>query len=139
MEPQLENRNAVAPDPEERIAVTTAEVLGRWCEDDCHDAVSLNRLSPFDRIVFKTLNHTYEIVVASPEDRTVLVRGGAFQNFVVGRLVGSSFGSGAIKLRTIALGLRVELSIQGRWLITSPVETLSVVPGRASRREALTT
>jgi hypothetical protein len=137
MQEHLESPGA-APPPRERFAVSSAAILDRWREYNWLDAVSLDELSPFDRVVITTRNHAYEIVVASPEDGTVLVRGGtAFTEFAEARLVGSCFGGSTAKLRTVAVGFRIEFAVEGRCLLTTRVETLAVVPAGASRREPL--
>jgi hypothetical protein len=117
--------------------VSSAALLDRWLAHDWRDSVSLDELSPFDRIVVTTKNHTYEIVVGSTDERTVLVRGGtAFPEFMSAHLIGSSLGGSAIKLRTVAVGSRLELTTHnGRWLITTPVQAIAVVLSGASHRD----
>ena len=102
-----------------------------------HDVVTLDQLSPLDRIVATTRNHTYEIVVGSADDQTVLVRGGtAFPEFISAHLLGSSLGGGKLKVGTVAVGLRLELATHtGRWLITTPVQAIAVVPTTVTQRD----
>src|SRR5690242_13011444 len=126
-----------APQNEEKRTIASAALLDRWSEHDWRDAVSLDELSPFDRMIVTTRNHTYEIVVGSPEQQTVLVRGGtAFSEFMAARLIGSSLGGSTIKVRTVAVGFRLELTTHpGCWLITTPIQAIAVVPARASLRD----
>jgi hypothetical protein len=138
MDTELAKSDAANADGAARIAVSSAAILERWSEHDWVDAVSIAKLSPFDRIVATTRNHTYEIVVGSPEDGTVLVRGGSyFADLTVARVIGSSLGGSTIKLGALAVGFRVELATHdGRLVITTPVEALAVVRGRETGREA---
>ena len=139
MEPHTNDAGKTISHRGDQIAVSSGAILDRWSEYHWLDAVSLHDLSPLDRIVVTTHNHTYEIIVASPTDGTVLVRGGtAFPDFVVARLLGSSLGGSTIKLRTIAADFRMELARKDRWLITTPVERIALIPGRASRSQVLT-
>jgi hypothetical protein len=102
------------------------------------DAVSLEELEPLDQIIVTTRNHTYEILVVSPEDGTVVVRGGrAFPSRVTARLDGCSMGGATIKVRSIAVGLRVEFATNNHGqVITTPVTTLAVIPAAADAHAA---
>ena len=95
--------------------------------DRC-DEVSLGQLSAFDRIVFTTRNHTYEVVVTSPDTGEVLVRGGTvFPRFTAACLNGSTAGGSLIKARSVNVGVRVEFAIEGYVpIVTTRVQTLSV-------------
>jgi hypothetical protein len=92
-------------------------------------AVTLDQLSPLERIVARTRHHVYEIVSGATDDGTILVRGGnAFPEFVSARLIGSS-SNGRIRFGTIAVGSRIHVEASnGRWLMTTPVEALAVTP-----------
>lgn len=114
--------------------VATA-ALDDWAEYDWRDAVTLDHLSPFDRIVATTRNNTYEIVVVSPRDRAILVRGGtALPAFVSARLIGCSLGGSIVKLRTVAVGFRIQLVTESEGLlVTTAVKSLSIMPAGSTR------
>jgi hypothetical protein len=101
---------------------------------DAREAVALDQLAPFDRIVATTLNHQYEFIVASPSTYNVLARGGQLTDFVPACLIGSSRGK-AVVPGTIAIGARLELVVGDRWLITTPVATLTVIRAATIRAD----
>jgi hypothetical protein len=104
------------------------EALSVWSAYDWCDEVRLDQLAAFDRIVITTRNHTYEIIVTSPETGDVLVRGGSvFPRFTAVRLNGSTLGGSVIKLRSVNVGFRVEFAIENVPVVTSRVQTLAVV------------
>ncbi|MCI0663005.1 MAG: hypothetical protein L0220_18210 [Acidobacteria bacterium] len=97
------------------------------------EGVALKSLKPCDTIHARTLNSDYEIFLLDPESGSALVRGGKY--FAEPReaiLSGSNFGGSSIKLGWIGLGLRMELSINGHNIATSPVEELRVEYGNLS-------
>lgn len=112
--------------------------LNAWSEHDWRDEVNVEQLAPFDRIVATTRNHEYEIVVTSPGDAEVLVRGGQFlPEFTRARLAGSSLGGSFIKVHSVNVGFRLEILLEGRGpLVTTRVRSVRVVPG-AGRAETM--
>jgi hypothetical protein len=109
-------------------SVPGAEILSAGLAYDRCDEVSLGQLSAFDRIVITTRNHTYEVVVTSPDTGDVLVRGGTvFPRFTAVRLNGSTAGGSLIKARSVNVGVRVEFAVEGYVpVVTSRVQTLEV-------------
>lgn len=135
MEHQIESLAGDAQ--KERMPVSSAATLARWSDYSWQEFVSVNQLAPFDRIVVTTRNHVYEIVVTSPDNGEVLVRGGAFPTFVLATIIGSR-GHGAIELGAVAVGLRLEFELHaGPWIVTSPIEAVAVVPAGAIHRDAV--
>jgi hypothetical protein len=119
----------------ERSGITPAatipatRVLSAWSARDWSDGVNINDLSPLERLLVRTENSTYEIVVLAPSTGNVLVRGGAF--FPVPapvRLSGSSMGGSFLKLRSVHVGLRVEFSTPAGSIVTSPVRSVDIAP-----------
>lgn len=138
MELHREDLNHQTPH-EARERVSSAAVLACWSDYQWQEFVSVNGLSPFDRLIVTTRNHVYEIVVTSPETRAVLVRGGTvFPTFALATIVGGR-NRQIVELGTVAVGLHLELEMQdGRWMATTPIETLAVVPAGAIHCSALT-
>jgi hypothetical protein len=65
-------------------------------------AVRSSRSAPHDRLIVRTRNSTYEIVVMVPYVASVMVRGGAFfPDFTPARVAGSSLGGGFLKLHGV--------------------------------------
>jgi hypothetical protein len=70
----------------------------------------------------------YEVVVLPGSSGHVLVRGGRyFRTFQHAGLAGSIFGGSAIRLRTIEVGGRLELQVNGTPIVTSTIEAVSHV------------
>jgi len=91
------------------------------------EGVMLRNLKPCDTIHARTLNSDYEIFLLDPEAGSALVRGGKFFTEPREAIVsGSNFGGSMLKLGWIGLGLRMELSVNGHHIATSPVEELRV-------------
>ena len=113
---------------EETGPVPGPETLSVWSAYDWRDEVRLGQLAAFDRIVITTRNHTYEIIVTSPDTGDVLVRGGTvFPGFTAARLNGSTLGGNVINVRSVNVGFRVEFAIENVPVVTSRVQTLAVV------------
>jgi hypothetical protein len=113
---------------EETGPVPSQGALSVWSAYDWCNEVRLGQLSAFDRLVITTRNHTYEIIVTSPDTGEVLVRGGTvFPRFTSARLNGSTLGGSVIKVRSVNVGFRVEFAIENVPVVTSRVQTLAVV------------
>jgi len=101
--------------------------LESWTQHDWRDGVLLRDLVPYDRLVVRTRNSTYEIIVIVPETASVLVRGGMFfPEFSPARVVGSSLGGGMLKRHGIYSGFHMEVS-GGQSIMTTPVQSVSLV------------
>ena len=96
-------------------------------EPECH-AIHLDSCLPFERIAVRTRMSDYEVVVLPGTSGDVLVRGGRyFSEFQRAGLAGSTFGGSAIRLRTIEVGCRLELRVDGTPIVTSPIQAVSRV------------
>jgi hypothetical protein len=88
-------------------------------------------------ITVKTQRSVYDIVVLSGETGAVAVRGGTFfPEFRQASFVGSLSRGIATHLGAVVAGLNLEFVVDGKSVITSPVQSfsrchLSVVEGRA--------
>jgi hypothetical protein len=112
-----------------RMASTAS--LDEWAQREWRDGTSIADLQPLDELVVHTLNSRYEIVIVSPGDADVAVRGGAyFPNFARVRVAGSSLGGSFLKLHAIHVGFRMEFLLASRSIVTSPVRTIAIArPG----------
>ena len=109
--------------------VPASGLLSSWSTRDWSDGIHVADLAPLERLVIRTANSTYEIVVLSPATGSVLVRGGAFfPVFMPARLAGSSLGGSFLKLRSIHVGFRLELNTERGFIITSPVRSAAIAP-----------
>jgi hypothetical protein len=109
--------------------VPSSRVLSAWSARDWSAGVKLDELSPLERLIVRTENSTYEIVVLAPSSGGVLVRGGAFFPVLAPvRLAGSSMGGSFLKLRSVHVGFRVEFNTPAGYIITSPVRSVDIAP-----------
>jgi len=109
-----------------------AALLDRWASHDWSHGIRVTDLLALDRVLVRTENSTYEIAVLTPGTSEIAVRGGTFfPSLTRARLAGSSLGGSFLKLHTIHVGLRMEIVVDSRPIVTSPVQTIAVT--RASR------
>ena len=107
------------------MQVPASGVLSAWSAHDWRGGIHVDDLIALECLVVKTENSTYEIILLSPDTAQILVRGGAFfPVFTQARLAGSSLGGSFLKLRSVHVGFRVELSTEKGFIITSPVRSV---------------
>jgi hypothetical protein len=87
--------------------------------------VSINGLSPIDRLRVRTRNSWYDITVVGPTDSSVVIQGGAFfPDPCRAELAGASLGGSMLKLAWVGVGLCLEICHQGRRIVTTPVREI---------------
>jgi hypothetical protein len=102
-----------------------ADSLDWWCAHDWHDGLQVPALPPLERLLVRTCNHLYELIVLNPLRAEVMVRGGCyFPEFTRARVAGSSLGSSFLKLHGIYTGFRLELHADEQAIVTSPVRDI---------------
>jgi hypothetical protein len=100
--------------------------LDAWTAATWAEGLQIDGLEVLQPLTVRTRNSTYTIVVLRPATGEVLVRGGrACPTFTRGVLVGATAGGSVIKLRGIYRGLRLEMVISGRRMLTSVVESVA--------------
>jgi hypothetical protein len=115
--------------PGARVPVPSSGVLSSWSTRDWSDGIHVADVAPLERLIVRTANSLYQVIVLSPATGNVLVRGGAFfPVFMPARLAGSSLGGSFLKLRSVHVGFRLELSTDRGFIITSPVRSVAVAP-----------
>jgi hypothetical protein len=91
------------------------------------DEVILEGLSAFDTILLQTHNSEYRIMLLEPKTGRALVEGGYYLVEPSEALVrGSSAGGDEFRAGTIRVGCRLEMWLNDRVFLTSPVESISV-------------
>jgi len=111
------------------VPVPSSGMLSAWSARDWSDGIHVGDVSPLERIIVRTANSLYEVVVLSPATGNILVRGGAFfPVFMAARLAGSSLGGSFLKLRSVHVGFRLEFSTDRGFIITSPVRSVTIAP-----------
>ena len=106
-------------------------ILSNWSDRNWEesDGLQVETREDLERILVRTYNSVYELIVQSGAKGEVLVRGGLFfPSFTRVHLAGSSFGGSFLKRLGIYVGLRMELFREGETIITSPVTAISVCP-----------
>jgi hypothetical protein len=89
--------------------------------------LSIAELDPITPLFVRTENSIYRITVLDPRGRRILVQGGTFfPQSTPAELEGSSLGGSLLKLGWIGPGLRMEISIEGRRIVTSRVRSMEI-------------
>lgn len=102
-----------------------AIALDSWASHDWRNGLLVTSLAPLDRLLVRTCNHTYELIVTEPARAEVMVRGGRFfPEFARARVAGSSLGGSFLKLHGIYVGFRLELNDGTRTIVTSLVRAV---------------
>jgi hypothetical protein len=96
-------------------------------------SIDLGSCAVRETIVVSTRASVYELIVLQGDEGDVLVRGGThFTEFQRVLFLGSTADGGSLKPRTIDIGLRMSFRFGDRFIITSPVQSLSRRPATAS-------
>jgi hypothetical protein len=91
------------------------------------EGVTLMTLEACDTIRVRTRNSDYEIFLLDPKSGRALVRGGEyFTEPVEATVSGSTLGGCMLKLGWLGVGLRMEIYVNGKRTVTSPVQSLRV-------------
>jgi len=86
--------------------------------------VELRTLAPMTTLLVQTCNTRYRIVVSAGD--AVLVEGGAFFPVrTAARLTGATVGGSFLKVGWIVVGLRMEIVVGDRRIVTSPVRDIA--------------
>lgn len=120
--------------------VPTNSILSTWSNHDWNQdsGVQIETLRDMDRILVRTYNSVYELIVRSGTHGDVMIRGGKFfPAFTRILLSGSSLGGSFLKRLGIYVGFRMELFLDGETIITSPVTAISVCPLESSNAAGL--
>jgi hypothetical protein len=116
-----------------QTAVPASATLSAWQHHPWSDGVSIDQLSPLDRLIVRTRHSLYEIVATDAGSAEVLVRGGSFfPEFTPVRLAGASLGGSFLKLRSVHVGFAIEFACDMRAIITSPVRSISIRPAHTT-------
>jgi RNA polymerase-binding transcription factor DksA len=109
--------------------ISTFDDSSRACEVDSQAAdVALEMLAPFDTIFLQTLHSEYRILLLDPMTGRSLVEGGQYFAEPVEAIVSGSMRHGTTyRLGRICSGLRLEMVVNGRIVITSPIQSIRVV------------
>lgn len=112
----------------ERRMVPRGSTLHGFVEEMARvGGLSIAELEPITPLVVRTENSLYRITVLEPRGRRILVQGGAyFPSSTPAELEGSSLGGSLLKQGWIGPGLRMEISTDGRRIVTSRVRSMEI-------------
>ena len=96
------------------------------------EGIALESIEAGATVVVDTANSEYRLTVLSRSERTVLVRGGTFQDATPVVVQGATAGGNLVRAGWIGIGLRLELSIGSRRVVTSRVRSIYVIQLRES-------
>jgi hypothetical protein len=100
--------------------------LDAWCGYGWKNGLQVQDLPPLERLLVRTRNNLYEIIVINPVRAEVMVRGGRFfPEFASAVVSGSSMGRGFLKLHGIYPGFCLELHSNEQSVVTSPVREIT--------------
>ncbi len=109
-------------------SIPAGAVLDRWSEDPWSNGVQVDRMEDMDKLVIRTRNSLYEIVIIDGRSGEILVRGGQFfPELTPARLAGATLGGSFCKMRGIYAGFRMEINANGKRTVTTPVESIGVL------------
>jgi len=109
-------------------ALPRGSMLGTWSQDLWTNGTQIDKLEGMQRIDVRTVYSLYEITVIDGRNGEILVRGGKYMpDLTEARLAGATLGGSFCKLRGIYPGFRMEFVANGQRLITSTVQTVSIL------------
>jgi len=112
---------------EPRLVPRGSTLSGFVQEIDRVGGLSIAELDPITPLFVRTENSLYRITVLEPRGRRILVQGGAyFPESTPAELEGSSLGGSLLKQGWIGPGLRMEISSEGRRIVTSRVRSMEI-------------
>jgi hypothetical protein len=122
--PQLDEMSTTA---ERRLVPRGATLHGFVDTVTRADGLSITELDPITPLLVQTENSLYRITVLEPRGRRILVQGGSyFPESTHAELEGSSLGGSLLKQGWIGPGLRMEISTDGRRIVTSRVRSMEI-------------
>jgi hypothetical protein len=112
----------------ERESIPASALLDNWSEAPWTNGVQVDMMEDMEKLVVRTGNSLYEIIIIDGPSGEILVRGGQyFPELTPARLAGATLGGSFCKLRGIYAGFRMELYANGQRTVTTPVESVGVL------------
>ena len=124
----VKRRTAIEDTTSTTTTVTRAATLaGFTAAVATTHGVHMRDLAPMTTLHVQTRNSQYRIIVSSGE--AVLVEGGQFFPCLTpAHVSGASVGGSFLKVGWIGVGLRMEILVERRRIVTSPVLDISTAP-----------
>jgi len=109
-----------------RLALSTGP-LEQAGEPNTSEEITFARQAPFASIKVQTVNTIYRIFLLDPETGRALVEGGQYLSEPEETILGGSvLSDGSFKQGWIGTGCRMQMWVKGRFLSTSPVQSVRV-------------
>jgi hypothetical protein len=113
---------------QEQESIPAGGVLDNWFDDPSTNGVQVDRMEDMEKLVIRTRNSLYEIIIIDGRSGEILVRGGQFfPELTPARLAGATLGGSFCKMRGIYTGFRMEINADGQRTVTTPVESIAVL------------
>lgn len=107
--------------------VISSESKHQICDVGSSDHMLMENLKPFDTILLRTHNSEYRILLLDPKTGRALVEGGNYlEEPSEGLLKGSAAPGSSFNAGSICIGCRLEMWVDERVLITSPIRSIEV-------------
>jgi hypothetical protein len=90
------------------------------------EGLRLASLRPMSRLVVRTTNTLYRLVILEPRPSVLLQGGGYFPAATEVQFCGSSLGGSLLRTHWIGVGFQMELSGPAGRIVTSPVRSIEV-------------
>lgn len=124
----MNDKNSNVNGNNEKDLVPKAAMLDAWAQDAWKNGIQIDHMEDMQKVAVQTANNLYEIVIICGHEGDILVRGGKFfPELTPANLAGATMGGSFCKMRGIYVGFRMEFSADGKRIITSPVETITVL------------
>ena len=102
---------------------TQAATLDGFAAAASGPGVALRSLKPLTQLRVQTRNTSYRIVVSRDSD--IIIQGGTFfPDPTQAHIEGASLGGNLLKVGWIGVGLRMEILVQGRRIVTTAVRSI---------------
>jgi hypothetical protein len=119
--------------PIDRTVPTQAATLDGFAAATSGPGVVLRQLEPLTELLVQTRNTCYRIVVS--RDADIVIQGGSFfPDPTHAHVAGASLGGNLLKVGWIGVGLRMEIVVDGRRIVTTAVRSIVRHEDRASGR-----
>ena len=111
----------------ENHTIQLAEIPVGGSEAEPRSELIIESLNSFDTILLHTHNSDYRILLLDPKTGRALVEGGSYLlEPSEGLVKGSALNGSAFSAGTIRIGARLEIWVNEKVFLTSPVETVEV-------------
>ena len=108
--------------------IPVGAMLDTWSGDTWADGVQVDRMEDMEKLCVQTSNTAYEITIIDGPSGEILIRGGQyFPEMTPARLTGATLGGSFCKMRGIYTGFRMEINVNGKRTVTSPVKSIGII------------